>query len=538
MLVSQLLSVGVRDVVLAPGSRSAGLALAVAQAEQSGDLRLHVRIDEREAGFLALGIAKASAGPVAVIVTSGTAVANVLPAVVEAYYSGVALVIVTADRPASSRGRMAPQTINQTGIFSDFVDSYIDLEINPSAQSLERVRKSLLNTRGVRKLPVHINVQCDVPLVPESDDIEWAPEKTRELVPESAEQIPASHIEVPARGVMIIGDVTNPQDAQRAGQLAVQLGWPVLWEPSSNAFSCATAISHGAIMVAHMPVPDAVMTVGTVGLSRSILGLLRNTPEHISIHLPSNAVDEPNPVGTAQRILQEIPSATNVVEPEWLELWRQRSSTVEGIVSAALSGSTLTGPSAARYVWNHASDSNQLVVASSWPVRHVEAYAPCRRGLTVLGNRGANGIDGLISTAWGAALTQSQRTYLLMGDVAFLHGASGLNVSDDIVRPNLTIVVLDNDGGGIFSQLEQGAPDFQKHFEKVFGTPHGRDLWVIAESYGVPATRVTTLPELDRVLHTTDRIPGVHVIVCTTGSRADEFALMNTISKQISQAFA
>jgi 2-succinyl-5-enolpyruvyl-6-hydroxy-3-cyclohexene-1-carboxylate synthase len=170
------------------------------------------------------------------------------------------------------------------------------------------------------------------------------------------------------------------------------------------------------------------------------------------------------------------------------------------------------------------------MVAASWPVRHLEAYAKKRSELRVFGNRGVNGIDGLISTAWGIAATSTHRTYLLIGDIAFLHDISGLNVAEDEVRPNLTVVVLDNEGGGIFSQLEQGAPEYSQHFEKIFGTPHGKDLWQLAESFGYASTRVTTRSELETALNRTDNVAGVHVIVCMTGVRADEVALIRHIS--------
>jgi 2-succinyl-5-enolpyruvyl-6-hydroxy-3-cyclohexene-1-carboxylate synthase len=163
-------------------------------------------------------------------------------------------------------------------------------------------------------------------------------------------------------------------------------------------------------------------------------------------------------------------------------------------------------------------------------------YAPTRTGLTVFGNRGVNGIDGLISTACGVALNATQRTYLLIGDIAFLHGMAGLNISDLNIKPNLTVVVVDNDGSGIFSQLEQGDPAYSEYFEQIFGTPHGRDLWVIAEALGVPAARVTTKSEFVSALNRTNKIPGIHVIVCTTGQRSAEQAQITKITKEVNEA--
>jgi 2-succinyl-5-enolpyruvyl-6-hydroxy-3-cyclohexene-1-carboxylate synthase len=193
----------------------------------------------------------------------------------------------------------------------------------------------------------------------------------------------------------------------------------------------------------------------------------------------------------------------------------------------------LTGPGAAVELWKQVPTNSTFVLAPSWPIRHIELYAPNRTDLITFGNRGVNGIDGLISTAAGIALKNDDRTYLLIGDIAFLHGMGGLNISAPNQTPNLTVVVLDNDGSGIFSQLEQGSSKYQKYFEQIFGTPHGRDLWVIAESLGVPAVRVTTKTELTAALNRTNKIPGLHVIVCSTGSRQNEQLLIEEISTEL-----
>jgi 2-succinyl-5-enolpyruvyl-6-hydroxy-3-cyclohexene-1-carboxylate synthase len=153
--------------------------------------------------------------------------------------------------------------------------------------------------------------------------------------------------------------------------------------------------------------------------------------------------------------------------------------------------------------------------------------------LQVFGNRGANGIDGLISTAMGVAIGTNKRTVLLMGDIAFLHDLGGLNLGEGQDQPNLTIVVLDNNGSGIFSQLEQGAAEYQEHYEKVFGTPHGKDLWVIAESLGIPAKQVTSKTELKFALDSFEKMPGIKVIVCLTGDRNAENDLIKQIVSQV-----
>ncbi len=533
-IVEWVIDAGATHVVVAPGSRSAPLSWAFAQADEAQAIELHVRIDERDAGFYALGIAKATGQPVAIVVTSGSAVANLLPAVVEAWQSGIPLVVLTADRPAAVRGLGAAQTINQVGIFSSFTQGSVDLGIDDDINDAMAHIFEPTTFRG----PLHLNVQFDLPLMPDSAHVEWEPLKGLHEVSASESRADSETFEVPAHGLMIVGDVANLSEAQAASALADTLGWPVIWEPSANAHTAPTALAHGPLLLAdpHALQADMIITVGTVGLSRSVMRSIKVVPEHIAVHLNSAGPDIPDPVRSASRILNHIPLATAQVDPEWLHEWRRRDSVAQNIVQQTLSPNTLTGPSAALILWDHAGENDQLFVAASWPVRHLEAYAPVREGLRVFGNRGANGIDGLISSALGVASNSDSRTYLLIGDVAFLHDVGGLNVPDDQVHPNLTIVVLDNDGGGIFSQLEQGAPAYARHYERIFGTPHGRDLWVIAESFGIPARRVTTKSELASGLMHTDAVSGLHVIVCTTGAREHEMELIESIQSRINES--
>ena len=534
IIVEQLLNAGVQHVVVAPGSRSAPLSYAFAQAAAAGLVTLHVRIDERDAGFLALGLAKASDRPVPVVVTSGSAVANLLPAVVEAHYSGVRLVVLAADRPASARGHRAPQTIAQAEIFGQFANGgHADIAADADVRA---VLSDVLNADIAHAGPIHLNVQFDMPLMP--DDESWTPQVNKTDAVERVTETIRDTLAVPARGVILVGDVNDLEATCEISQLGDELGWPVIWESSANVHGARTALSHGVLLLPHMPTPDMVISIGAAGLSRATGKLLQSVSQHIAVHLASDGPEVPDMFGTADSIVNAVPHATTNKDAEWLASWQKADEKAAAVVAANLSSQTLTGPSAAVQLWNHVADESSLMVSASWPVRHIEAFAPARHGVRVFGNRGANGIDGLISTAWGIACEASERNYLLIGDVAFLHDMSGLNVSDGQPRPNLTMVVLDNDGSGIFSQLEQGAPQYARHYEEVFGTPHGRDLWVIAESLGVPAKRVTTRDELDRALLMADRIGGVSVIVCTTGNRVDENALIARIKSEVAAALA
>lgn len=527
-IVQCCLDAGVENVVIAPGSRNAPLSWAFAQAEKAGLVKIQVRIDERDAGFLALGIAKATTKPVPVVVTSGSAVANLMPAVVEAFHSAVPIIVLSADRPESARGKSAPQTINQFGMFGTFVKTQLDAtsDLITGQEICDAVTSSVEGRPG----PVQLNVQFELPLMPDVDDLAWQPKSPNSKLIPNLEYTQQS-IEVPARGVFVIGDNADLEAVAEINQASIAIGWPILWEPTANAHMLENSISHGVVLLQAgiAPKVDAVVTLGTVGLSRAVLSLLKSAPVHFAIHSAKSGTDFPDPVSSAKEIFDCLPMMQTSIDSDWLIQWQALDKKASDAIATALAPDTLNGPSAAQLVWEQAGEYDQLFVAASWPVRHLEAYAANRDGLRVFGNRGANGIDGLISTAIGIGLGTNKQTVLLMGDIAFLHDLGGLNFGEGQTQPNLTVVVLDNNGSGIFSQLEQGANEYQEHYEKVFGTPHGKDLWVIAESLGIPAKQVTTKTELKFALESFEKMPGIKVIVCLTGSRSDENDLIKRI---------
>jgi 2-succinyl-5-enolpyruvyl-6-hydroxy-3-cyclohexene-1-carboxylate synthase len=539
-IVQACISHGAQHVVIAPGSRNAPLSWAFAQAQKAGAIKVHIRIDERDAGFLALGIAKATQQIVPVVVTSGSAVANLLPAVVEAFQSAVPLVVLSADRPAKFRGLSAPQTIKQFEIFGSFAKVSIDVE--PDLKDFANVEQVLSAAKAMRPGPIQINVQFDVPLMPDTSELDWSPElpakNKTEVINEKAKNLSRPELKVGTNGIFVIGDNADPAAVKEIAKLAEQLAWPIIWEPSANAHSLTNSISHGVLLLQAglAPQPEVVVTLGTVGLSRAVLTLLKNSPSHLAIHSLFSGPDLPNPVSSATQILDQVPLLENTPDSNWLLQWQKLDSQASVVINRVLQQDTLSGPSSALALWNSSKDEDQIFVAASWPVRHLEAYAPKRNGLTVFGNRGANGIDGLISTAAGVAVGSGKRTYLLMGDIAFLHDLGGLNLGTDQGEPDLTIVVLDNNGSGIFSQLEQGASEYQEHYEKIFGTPHGKDLWVIAESLGIPAKQVSTVTDLKFALTNFQNISGIKVVVCLTGNRVDENNLIKQIIKETSKS--
>lgn len=547
-VLEELLASGVRDVVLAPGSRSAPFALALADAERRGLVRLHVRIDERSAAYLALGLARGSGLPVAVVTTSGTAAVNLHPAIVEAAYSGVPLVALTADRPGSLRGSGANQTIEQPGLFDTDVVIGLDLEGLDEAALRQSVGRALDLAVGERPGPVHLNVPLTEPLVAAGQHaIDEVVVRARD--PRSLPVRPALSALVPAdvdisRGLIVAGDFDDPVVRDDAADLARALGWPLVSEPSGNLSASPDAVRHGPMLLAAAGSgdlrPDIVVTVGRVGLHRSVSALMRAATVHIAVDVPPR-LGRVDPLRTASVIVDAVPSADIAAQdPAWARRWAEADDIVSAALAGALDGDVLTGPSVARIVAQLASAEDLLVIGPSWPVRHVSSYAGAVRA-TCIGNRGTSGIDGVVSTAWGAAIAHADRhpgatAYALLGDLTALYDRNGLLVPVRETHPRLDYVVIDNDGGGIFSSLEQGAPDFARDFDRVFGTPHGGELRGLLEAPGIEVLVVATPTQLRESL---DReATGVRVIIARGIARADEADLLRALQADVDAALS
>ena len=547
-IVEELIASGVHDVVLAPGSRSAPLALALADAERQGAVRLHVRIDERSAAYLALGLARGSGSPVAVVTTSGTAAVNLHPAIVEAAYAGVPLVAVTADRPGALRGSGANQTIDQRELYGSDVVTWIDLEGLEDPAVREAVARTLDLAVAERSGPVHLNVPFTEPLVSVGDHaIGAVSARARErraprprpsldsLLPEGVDA---------SRGLLIVGDFDDHQARDDAAQLAQALGWPVISEPSGNLSSHPQALRHGPMLLGSASdlglAPDVVVTVGRVGLHRSVSAVIRSARAHIAVDVPPR-LGRVDPLRTAHAVIDAVPLAdAGVSDPAWSARWDAIDDAAAAVVAGALDVDSLTGPSVARTVAQHAGADDLLVIGPSWPVRHVSSYAGAVQA-TCIGNRGTSGIDGVVSTAWGAAVAHADAhpaasTYALIGDLTALYDRNGLLAPESEPRPRLDYVVVDNDGGGIFSSLEQGAPDFASDFERVFGTPHGGDLARLLAAPGIEVISVGTIADLRKVL--SDGAAGVRVIVARCGTRSAEADVIRAVQSRVDAALA
>lgn len=508
VLVDALVRGGVREAVLSPGSRSAPLAFALHAADADGRLRLHVRIDERTAGFLALGLAKASGRPVPVVTTSGTAAVNLHPAVVEAFHARVPLIALTADRPPELRGIGANQTIDQVGLFGSAVSWQVD--VPPATGRLGQVAgwRALVAEAlaATRSGPVHVNLGLREPLTPSGDEhwvepLDLVGDAGADLDQGSGQDGPGERTvveDLPARGVVVLADGAAALAGQ-AHALAADLGWPVLAEPSSGG-RCGHALggygwllSEAGFAAAH--VPDLALVVGRPTLSRAVASLLRHARDHWVVDTVGT---RPDPTSTASRFLAALPlpAGQPLRDPGWLGSWADADRRARAAVTAVLDGTGLSGATVARDVVATVPADALLVLGSSQAIRDVDLFAAPRDGVRVLANRGAAGIDGTVSTAVGAALAHGGAGYALVGDLTFLHDGNGLVIGPGEPRPDLTVVVNNDDGGAIFGLLEQGAPEHAAVFERVFGTPHGVDLAALCAATGTAYARAGSRGEL------------------------------------------
>jgi 2-succinyl-5-enolpyruvyl-6-hydroxy-3-cyclohexene-1-carboxylate synthase len=526
VLTDELLRCGMSDAVLAPGSRSAPLALALHTAARDERVRLHVRIDERSAAFLALGIAKRSDRPVALVCTSGTAAANFHPAVVEAHEAGVPLIVLTADRPPELRGTGANQTIDQVGLYGSSIRFHAEVGVPEERPGMVAYWRSLTSrawaaARDPDPGPVHLNVAFREPLIPTGDDPWCEPldgdltgtwTKVRAATPGSVLHVPPTR-----RGVLVVGD--GAVNVKRYVAAASMAGWPVLSEPTGNARYGDHALSSyhfvlGVPEFAERHRPDVVVTLGKPGLSRPLLSFLRRAEEHIVV---SPALTRwPDPVRSATQVAQDVEISVVAGDDAWLKAWRTADDAAADAIDAILDATDeVSEPRLARDLVAALPGRAMLIAASSMPIRDLDQVARPRRGVRIMGNRGASGIDGLVSTSIGAALAHSGPSFALLGDLAFLHDQNGLILGPGEARPDLAIVVVNNAGGGIFSLLPQAA--LTDPFERVFGTPHGVDLAHVAAAHGLPYTLLESMGELPKAL----RGEGLRIVEARTDRNAN-----------------
>ncbi len=513
VIVRQIIEAGITDVVISPGSRNAPLSLAFYAAAAKKLIKLHMRLDERGAAFFALGLTKSTHRAVPIVCTSGTAVANYHPAVLEAHHTNAPLLLLTADRPAALRHTGANQTTEQARIFGKSVRYFADIDgpVYPMDLPLDSLRTG----------PVHLNLQFDEPLLSNSGD-EWLNEVTISA-PAFISRKPAGKLRVSdSRGVLVIGHDRAGLSVDSVKDFVLKLGWPVI---SEDPLTFSQAVSHASLFLSSTKIrttliPQTTIVIGRTTLSRSINAFIKSSVKTIVIDPRIATVDSDRAADKHFIALPEIESTG--ASDEWLSLWHkfsQRTAKViaesagwnEGSIAAEIAKTIPTG--------------SALFISSSRPIRDMEAFATARSGgATTYANRGLAGIDGNISSALGVASGESS-TFAVIGDLAFLHDVSALVNKEEI---NCRFIVINNDGGGIFSTLSQRGVT---GFETLFGTPHGLDLEKIGAAFGITSKTINSIDQLKKEL--TSPVKGVSIVIAKVPSREANADYLKEISAKL-----
>lgn len=545
MLVDELMRGGLEHAVLCPGSRNAPLAFALHEAATAGRLTLHVRIDERSAAFFALGIAATTGAPVALSCTSGTAAANFHPAVAEADRAGIGLLVLTADRPPELRAAGANQVIDQHRLYGSALRHFDELAVAERTTGQNAYWRStacrMWNTaRG--NGPVQLNIPFREPLIPELDD-DW---------PESLDGRPGGarwsadtdHLRHPdlvvpdsERGLVLLApDAHRGLGVESIVDWAHRYGWPLVSETGGAGIGGPNALAAGPWLLSDADflaanTPAQVLCVGRPTVFRQVQQLLADPGiEVLLVEPPTSDAGWPNPGHNASVLAEGLGEPSAKGDPEWLATWQRADmAAAEAVHSVLADADWHVGMNVAGELLAALPDGATLTVGSSNPTRDVALTARLRPDILVHRNRGVAGIDGTVSTAVGITVGRQNRPgYALLGDLTFLHDVNGLLIGAGEQRPDLTIVVLNDDGGGIFSLLEQGAPEHAASFQRLFGTPHGADIGALCAGYGAAHTLAETPEQLRAAVR---HAPGAGPRVVEVRTSRDELRTLHQAAR-------
>jgi 2-succinyl-5-enolpyruvyl-6-hydroxy-3-cyclohexene-1-carboxylate synthase len=497
VVVDELIRGGVRDVVLCPGSRNAPLAFALQEADRGGRIRLHVRIDERTAGYLAIGLAISADAPVCVAMTSGSAVANLGPAVVEANYARVPLIVLSANRPYELLGTGANQTMEQLGYFGTQARAAISLglaedaperldSLNATWRSVTcRVLAAATGSRSANAGPVQFDIPLREPLVPD-------PEPPGAVTPRGRPDGKPWTYTPPVTFDQPLAIDLTPDTVVIAGHGAGLhpnlAGLPTVAEPTAPASSSGRPNPLHPLALPLLR-PKQVIMLGRPTLHRPVSALLADP--HVPVYALTTGPRWPDVSGNSQATGTRAVT-TGTPDPAWLQRCAEANQHAYAAVRSQLAAHPLTtGLHVAAAVADALRPGDQLVLGASNPVRDAALVGLNTDGIRVRSNRGVAGIDGTVSTAIGAALAYEGRTVALIGDLTFVHDSSGLLIGPtEPTPPRLTIVVSNDNGGGIFELLEQGDPRFSDVSARIFGTPHDVDVGALCRAYHVESRQI------------------------------------------------
>jgi 2-succinyl-5-enolpyruvyl-6-hydroxy-3-cyclohexene-1-carboxylate synthase len=537
--VDELVAAGVKNVCLCPGSRSTPLALTFARHP---GVKLWVHLDERSCAYFALGMASGTPRrtPVAILCSSGTAAVNFAPAVIEAFHSHVPLIVLTADRPPELQGLGANQTIDQYNLYGSAVKWFVNLPLPEATEQMLRYLRMVADRTIARARsggPVHLNFQFREPLVPAAYEFSTGLGRREKLTSAASNSSLSSGwfsdmLSKRRRGVIVCGPNLRIQHDDLYA-LAAGLGAPVLAEPLSGLryAGSGNVIAHYEPLLRVEPMrdklsPDFIIRFGDPPTSRAVEAYLLRHRETLQIVVAPSS-EWPDPTLTATHIAHADPSAfcrsvlaglngASAVGQDWLSAWQTADSLASAAIEGELDEVSSTEISAVVDLAAVLPPASQVMLGNSMPVRDFDSFWPATNaGHFMHGNRGASGIDGVVSTAMGITARRASNTpaVLVIGDLSFYHDMNGLLAAQRFGL-SATIVLINNDGGGIFSFLPQH--NDAEHFETLFGTPHGLDFSHVAGLYGVDFQRVTTREEYRAALKASFDAPGVQIIEIKT----------------------
>lgn len=531
-LVDEFYQLGVRHAVFSPGSRSTTMAMLFKEHE---GFETYMNIDERSASFMALGIAKAHKEPTVLVCTSGSAVSHYLPAVLEAQYSGVPLIVLSADRPHTLLHVGAPQTVDQHKIFGTAVNYFEELAVPQESHYYtyprQVARKAYMKAMDTKKGPVHINVPLFEPLVPElsRNHFEAGRSSFKVVKPNYSDIFACGEgnnlLERYERILILAGPQIDIDEAEMIRSFGESLQAPILADPLSNVRGCGTSkvviSTYDALLAGqafgHELKPDCVIQFGQIVVSKRVQQMVASwdNVEYIEVNA---TMDSMNPTGkTTMHIQASIDVFTNLYgvkndSPAYLGKWQHLETAGKQKLGTAIEEPSCFEGRTIRELQQHISENAQVLIANSMSIRDFDYFWFSGESKAVLyGNRGVNGIDGTISTALGLA-ANGRPTYLVTGDLSLFHDLNGLAVAKTH-NLNLTIILHNNDGGGIFEYLPQKGT---KHFDYLFSTSQGLDYSGAAKLYGCGYTKISSPDELSSVLANVSQEIGVHIIEIPT----------------------
>lgn len=560
--VDELTRVNIKHAIISPGSRSTPISMLMVKHP---DIQVHMNIDERSAAFFGLGLAKATREPVALVCTSGTAAANYYPAIIEAHYSRVPLVVITADRPHELREVGAPQAIDQIHLYGKYVKWFSDMSIpemeDSSIQYVRNIAKrASFTARNSPSGPVHLNFPVREPLVPIMDSdffqigrgeriFESNFESGRATASIEAIKQITKEVKSHKKGIIICGEIHDESFANAVNKLSEKLQYPILADPLSQL---RTESSSPAVIdcydtflrveeVVQTYQPELIIRFGTMPVSKALTLFIKRSKES-----PHIVVDGGNgwrePTGLATHMvysdetifcLQLADQIEEQEQSEWFSNWMLMNTQTKKVLESVQTDTSMNEGKVFAELINLIPSNSFLFVGNSMPIRDCDTFFHSNESkATVMANRGANGIDGIISTALGVSVA-GQPTILVLGDLSFYHDMNGL-LAAKMLKLNLTIIVINNDGGGIFSFLPQSAEEH--YFEELFGTPHGLDFSNAVHMYGGKFARAENWEQFRSACKQAFTSEGLNVIEVVTQRQENvelHRNLMNDVSQEI-----